>query len=331
MSKYLEVGARHAVPLLVEQALKGSSRAIAKLITLVENQGEGADEAMEELYPHTGRAYIIGVTGPPGSGKSTLVDKVTLKLCEQGFTVGIIAIDPSSPFTGGAVLGDRLRMKNVDTQEKVFIRSLSTRGSIGGLSRATCNTARILDACGKDFIVIETVGVGQDEVEIVSIADTTIVVLMPGMGDEIQTIKAGVMEIGDIFVVNKSDREGAERTAQMVRMMLELKQSQNNWVSPVVKTVAIEDTGTMDLIEKFLAHREYLSRSGKFMERRRERVKTEIRKMVEENIRAQVKGLVDEHSSFNAMVEEVVSRKKDPYACARELTESLDKLRKEAP
>jgi LAO/AO transport system kinase len=311
---------------LIEQALKGSSRAIAKLITLVENRGEGADEVMEEIYPHTGGAYIIGVTGPPGSGKSTLVDKITLKLIQQGFTAGIIAIDPSSPFTGGAVLGDRLRMKNVDTQEKVFIRSLSTRGSIGGLSRATCNTARILDACGKDFILIETVGAGQDEVEIMSIADTTIVVLMPGMGDEIQTIKAGVMEIGDIFVVNKSDREGAERTAQMVRMMLELKQSQNNWVSPVVKTVATEDAGTMDLIEKFLAHREYLSRSGKFLERRRERVKTEIRKMVEEKISAQIKSLVEEHSSFNTMVEEVVSRKKDPYACARELTESLKRL-----
>jgi len=308
---------------LVEQALKGSSRAIAKLITLVENRGEGADEVMGEIYPHTGRAYIIGVTGPPGSGKSTLVDKITLKLIQQDFTAGIIAIDPSSPFTGGAVLGDRLRMKNVDTQEKVFIRSLSTRGSIGGLSRATCNTARILDACGKDFIVIETVGVGQDEVEIVSIADTSIVVLMPGTGDEIQTIKAGVMEIGDIFVVNKSDREGADRTAQMVRMMLDLKQSQNNWVPPVVKTVATEDAGTVDLIEKLHSHREYLSQSGKFLERRKERVKTEIRKMVEEKIRAQVKSLINDYRSFNAMVEEVVSRKKDPYACARELTKSL--------
>jgi LAO/AO transport system kinase len=312
---------------LLEQALKGSSRAIAKLITLVENRGEGADEVMEEIYPHTGGAYIIGVTGPPGSGKSTLVDKVTLKLCQQGFTIGIIAIDPSSPFTGGAVLGDRLRMKNVDTQEKVFIRSLSTRGSLGGLSRATCNTARILDACGKDFIVIETVGVGQDEVEIMSIADTSMVVLMPGTGDEIQTIKAGVMEIGDIFVVNKSDREGAERTAQMVKMMLDLKQSQNNWVPPVVKTVATEDAGTVDLIEKLHAHREYLSQSGKFLERRKERVKTEIRKMVEERIGAQVKRFVEDRSSFNAMVEEVVTRKKDPYACVRELTEPLNKLR----
>jgi LAO/AO transport system kinase len=311
---------------LLEQALKGSTRAIAKLITLVENQGAGAEEVLEKLYPHTGRAYIIGVTGPPGSGKSTLVDKLTLKLCQQGSTVGIIAIDPSSPFTGGAVLGDRLRMKNVDTEEKVFIRSLSTRGSLGGLSRATFNTARILDACGKDFIVIETVGVGQDEVEIVSIADTTLVVLMPGTGDEIQTIKAGVMEIGDIFVVNKSDREGAERTAQMLRMMLELKQSQNNWIPPVIKTVATEDAGTSDLIDKLHSHREYLSQSGKFLERRRERVKTEIRKMVEEGIRARAKSLINDYRSFNAMVEEVITRKKDPYACARELTESLKRL-----
>jgi len=312
---------------LIEQALKGSSRAIAKLITLVENRGEGADEVMEEIYPHTGGAYIIGVTGPSGSGKSTLVDKITLKLIQQGFTAGIIVIDPSSPFTGGAVLGDRLRMKNVDTQEKVFIRSLSTRGSLGGLSRATCNITRILDACGKDFILIETVGAGQDEVEIMSIADTTIVVLMPGMGDEIQTIKAGVMEIGDIFVVNKSDWEGAERTAQMIRMMFDLKQSQNNWVPPVVKTVATEDGGTSDLVEKLYSHREYLAQSGKFLERRKERVKTEIRKMVEERIGAQVKRFVEDRSSFNAMVEEVVARKKDPYACVRELTEPLNKLR----
>jgi LAO/AO transport system kinase len=311
---------------LVEQALKGSIRSIARLITLVENQGEGADEAMEKIYPHTGRAYIIGFTGPPGSGKSTLVDKVTLRLCQQGFTVGIIAIDPSSPFTGGALLGDRLRMRNVDTQDKVFIRSLSTRGSLGGLSRATCNIARILDACGKDFVLIETVGVGQDEVEIVSIADTSVVVLMPGTGDEIQTIKAGIMEIGDIFVVNKSDREGAERTAQMVQMMLELKQSQNNWVPPVIKTIATEGEGTLDLIEKLISHRDYLSQSGKFLERRRERIKTEIRKMVEERISAQVKRFIEDHTSFNSMVEEVVSRKKDPYACVRELTESLKKI-----
>jgi LAO/AO transport system kinase len=312
---------------LFEQALKGSSRAIAKLITLVENRGEGADEVMEKIYPHTGRAYITGFTGPSGSGKSTLVDKVTLKLCEQGFTVGIIAIDPSSPFTGGALLGDRLRMRNVDTQEKVFIRSLSTRGCLGGLSRATRNIMRILDACGKDFILIETVGAGQDEVEIMSIADTSIVVLMPGMGDEIQTIKAGVMEIGDIFVVNKSDWEGAERTVQMIQMMFDLKQSENKWVSPVIKTIATEDAGTSEVVEKLLSHREYLSQSGKFLERRRERIKAEIKKMVEERISAQVKSLIEEHTSFNLMVEEVVLRKKDPYACVRELTVPLKKLR----
>ena len=306
---------------LVAEALKGSSRAIAKLITLVENQSEGVDDVMGELYPHTGKAYIIGITGFPGSGKSTLVDKVTLRLCRLGCSVGIVAVDPSSPFTGGALLGDRLRMRNVDTEEKVFIRSLSTRGHLGGLSRATSNVVRVLDACGKDFILIETVGVGQDEIEIVGIADTSVVVLMPGMGDEIQSIKAGIMEIGDIFVVNKCDREGAERTARAIRMMLDLKQAQSNWLPPIVKTTATEDLGISELVERIMSHREYLSQTGKLIDRRKERAKTEIRRMIEERIRSHVQRLIEDHVSFGTMVEEVVCRKRDPYACVRMLTE----------
>lgn len=308
---------------LIQQALKGSTRAIARLITLVENQESGADEIMEKIFPHTGRAYIMGITGPPGSGKSTLVDRFALKLCEEGYSVGIIAIDPTSPFSGGAVLGDRLRMRNIDSHEKVFIRSVGTRGSLGGLSKATYNIVRILDACGKEFIIIETVGVGQDEVEIVSIADTTIIVLMPGAGDEIQTFKAGLMEIGDIFVVNKSDKDSAEKTALTLKSLLE--QQSNNWIPPVVKTVATEGAGTDELIEKINLHRQYLSQSGKLWEQRKRRLQREIEKMVVEKVCSQIKEVISKNQSFSQMIEEVLLRKRNPDACVKELFNSFKK------
>ena len=207
---------------LVSGALSGSVRALAKLITLVENEMPGAVEALQQLYPRTGHAYIVGITGPPGSGKSTLTDKITKELRKKGYTVGIVAVDPTSPFSGGALLGDRLRMQDITNDEGVFVRSMATRGTLGGLSKATADTVKILDAFGKDFILIETVGVGQDEVDIVKTADTTLLISVPGLGDEIQALKAGIMEIGDIFVVNKSDREGADRLVTELSLMLDL-------------------------------------------------------------------------------------------------------------
>jgi LAO/AO transport system kinase len=223
---------------LVERILKGDTRSAARLISLVENGSGEATAALKALYPHTGRAYVIGVTGPPGSGKSTLTDQITAQLRRMEKSVGVIAVDPTSPFTGGAILADRIRMQRHSLDREVFIRSMATRGHLGGLSRATNDVVDVLDAMGKDFVIIETVGVGQDEVDIVRTAHTTLVVAVPGLGDEIQAIKAGIMEIGDVFVVNKADREGAERTVLEIEIMLEHGESDSGWRPRVFKTVA---------------------------------------------------------------------------------------------
>jgi len=311
---------------LVEEVLKGSVRALAKLITLVENEQPGAIEAMEGIYPHTGNSYIIGITGPPGAGKSTLTDRITKELRRQDQTVGIIAIDPTSPFTGGALLGDRVRMQGVSNDEEVFIRSMATRGSLGGLSRATSDTVKILDAYGKDYIIIETVGVGQDEVDIVRTADVSILVVMPGGGDDIQAIKAGIMEIGDIFVVNKADRDGADRLVTEIKMMLELGSTSRDWVPPIIKTVATEDQGVDTLIEKISEHRGFLNESGKLDLRRKERTRTEITKMVEHEIFRYLDALIAKYSDiFDKRLEDVVSKKGNPYLLGKEAVELIAK------
>ncbi len=229
----------------VKEVLEGSPRAVARLISWLEDENERAYPCMESLYPHTGNAYVIGITGSPGAGKSTLTDKLTHGLRHKGLTVGIVAVDPSSPFTGGAVLGDRVRMSRLSTDPGVFIRSMATRGFLGGLAKATADVVKVLDASGKDIVVIETVGVGQDEVDIIGIADTTCLVLVPGLGDAIQSMKAGVMEIADVFVINKADHIGADQLWAEVTFRIEQDASikRGNWAPTVVKTVAVEDQG----------------------------------------------------------------------------------------
>ena len=302
---------------LAERVLAGDPRSIARAISLIEDEAPAGAVLIRDIYPRTGRAYLIGVTGPPGAGKSTLVDRLTTELRRGGQTVGIIAVDPTSPFTGGAILGDRVRMGAHYGDEGVFIRSMATRGHLGGLARATSDVALVLDAAGKDVVIIETVGVGQDEVDIVRTADISIVVLVPGTGDEVQALKAGIMEIADIFVVNKADREGADRLAQSVSAMLSLQTVQpGDWRPPIQKTEATTGTGIAELLEtiqQFRAH----SADGRAS---RQRVRQEFRlrdllshrfmQLVEETLPA---------GELQRIVDGIASREVDPYSAAAEI------------
>jgi LAO/AO transport system kinase len=308
---------------LVQRIRQGDPRATARLITLVDNGVPEAIPALKQLYPYTGRAYVIGITGPPGSGKSTLTDQITAELRRQGRTVGIIAVDPTSPFTGGAILADRIRMQRHSLDEGVFIRSLATRGHLGGLSRSTNDVVDILDGMGKDFVLIETVGVGQDEIDIVRTAHTTLVVAVPGLGDEIQAIKAGIMEIGDLFVVNKADREGADRTVLEIQVTLEHGNTDDGWRPQVIKTVASTGQGVEALVQGVLEHREFLFEEQGHRRKGKERSRWVFRGLLQERMVNRVLDRMTARGGVDALVDQIARREVDPYTAVDEILKGL--------
>ena len=299
----------------VAEILQGTPLAVSRLITWLENEDGRARPIMEEIYPHTGNAYILGLTGSPGTGKSTLTDGVTWQLRQRDLTVGIVAVDPSSPFTGGALLGDRIRMARHSQDKGVFIRSMATRGALGGLAQFTQGATKVLDASGKDFVIIETVGVGQDEVDVMRVADTTCVVLVPGMGDVIQSMKAGIMEIADIYVINKSDRPGADQlySEVMYRVDQDVHMKGRKWVPPIIKTIAVEGKGEDDLLDAIMAHRKYLEESGELIEKRRDRTRQETLQMIHYELFRIITERLSKNDQIEKMVEEIMNHRSSPY------------------
>ncbi|HVG86172.1 MAG TPA: methylmalonyl Co-A mutase-associated GTPase MeaB [Vicinamibacterales bacterium] len=303
---------------LAERVLSGDVRAIARAISLIEDEAPAAAPLVRDIFPHTGRSYLVGVTGPPGAGKSTLVDKLTAETRRHGETVGVVAVDPTSPFTGGAILGDRLRMQAHAEDAGVFIRSMATRGQLGGLARATSDAALVLDAAGKSLVIIETVGVGQDEVDIVRTADISVVVLVPGTGDDVQALKAGIMEIADIFVVNKADREGADRMMTAIESNLSLQSfGQAEWRPPILKTEATTGRGLPELWQTIQAFR---ARSeGVRVRRLKARNQFRLRDLLIHRYLDFVERRLLAEGEFDTLVDRIAARELDPYSAAEDL------------
>jgi LAO/AO transport system kinase len=306
-------------PSLVERIAAGDTRAVARAISKVEDVSGDAAQLMKGVFPLTGRGLVIGITGAPGAGKSSLVDKLALYYRKQGERVGIVAVDPSSPFSGGAILGDRIRMQTLGLDSGVFIRSMATRGNLGGLARTTVDAVSILDAAGYGRIIIETVGVGQDEVEIVKAADISVVVLVPGMGDDIQAIKAGIMEIGDIFVINKADREGVHATEKELEALLSLAMREDLWEPPIVKTVATESKGIQDLAAAIEGYREFHRQTKSGDGRRRAIARWRILELLRERLVARTLATDSASEKLDRLAGEVASRQRDPYSAVDEL------------
>jgi len=310
---------------LVERVRAGDVRALARAISAVEDRTPESIDLLKALFPYSGRARVVGLTGAPGSGKSTLVDQLAREYRKQQRTVGIIAVDPTSPYTGGAILGDRIRMQAHFNDQGIYIRSMATRGYLGGLASTTADVATVLDAAGKDLILVETVGVGQDEVDIVRLADITVVLLVPGMGDDVQTIKAGIMEIADIFVINKSDREGAERVEREIRALQSLAMRADHWTPPVVKTVATEGIGVSDLLEAIAGYEQFLEREGLMARKKIENWRERLVEMLRESL---LQRALREHMGDGAVgryAAEVAEHRRDPYTLVQEIVSNLGK------
>ena len=302
----------------------GDVRALARTISAVENRAPGWSELLKALFPHSGKAHVLGLTGPPGAGKSTLVDQLARFYRKDNRTVGIVAVDPTSPYTGGAILGDRIRMQEHFSDPGIYIRSMATRGALGGLARTTADVTTVLDAAGRDLIMIETVGVGQDEVDIVRLADVTILILVPGMGDDVQTIKAGIMEIADIFVINKSDRDGAEHLEREIRTLQSLAARSDGWLPPIVKTVAIQGAGIEELAGAVSDYESYLRRENLALHKRvenwQERLIEMLRDALLEKARAQMKD-----GTIARYAVEIAEHKRDPYTLVEEIAANAAK------
>jgi len=314
----------------VEKVIAGDVRTVARLIRDIDDRVPGVRDVLKALYAHTGKAYVIGITGAPGVGKSTLVDQMVNHYRKQGKSVGVLAVDPTSPFSGGAILGDRIRMQRHSLDDGVFIRSLATRGHFGGLSHSTRSAIDVLDAMGKDYIIVETVGVGQDEVDVVKSAQTTVIMVVPGMGDDIQAIKAGILEVGDIFVINKADREGADKTFNELRQMIDMghrKYEEGKWRPLILKAEAVFDRGVAELLEAIEQHRNHLLKAspGESFGKKKERVREELAEMIKNRLIQEVMDRMLDSGEFDRAVDAVVAGDMDPYTACDDLL--LPKLR----
>lgn len=308
----------------IEQLRAGDVRALARAISSVENRAPGWSELLKALFPHSGKARVLGLTGPPGAGKSTLVDQLARFYRKQSHTVGIIAVDPTSPYTGGAILGDRIRMQDHFSDPGIYIRSMATRGSLGGLARTTADVATVLDASGRDLIMIETVGVGQDEVDIVRLAEVTVVILVPGMGDDVQTIKAGIMEIADIFVINKSDRDGAEHVEREIRTLQSLAMRSDGWTPPIIKTVASQALGIEELAAAVASYEDYLKKKNLVMNKSVENWQQRLVEMLRDTMLEKARQHMAD-GGLGRYAAEVAEHKRDPYTVVEEIAANVGK------